>query len=137
MTKKRDIREELANQYNEGVTPLSIVERFKEPDKDYRFVRMSILGQADYRLEEAAMQGYTPVPIEKITSGFNNDPLNRNTKLKEYYCVKDTILMERPIEFSIRDRERLAKKNRSAMSNLRGVSDDSGAIGTTFRTIRH
>jgi hypothetical protein len=133
VNREDEMREECYMGY---FSPFSVVDKIREEGKSYRFARKSILGQNDYRVEELAMQGWVPVSAEKIPGAFKADPLGRNPMANDFYCYKDTILMERPEIYSEREREQLRRKNIDIIRNLRGVSDDYYANVSPFRTVR-
>ncbi len=117
-------REELRPQINmDYLSPLDVPEGVKKEGFSYAWVRKSIRGEDDYRVEQMAARGWTPVPADRCP-GMSLDPLNRNVLSKEFVCYKDVLLMERPSVYSEREEEYLNQLNRNKLKSLRGVSDD-------------
>jgi len=117
---REDVRPDLNMDY---LSPLEVPESVKKDGFSYAWVRKSAGGEDDFRVEEMAQRGWTPVPAERCVQ-LSLDPLNRNPLSKNFVCYKDVLLMERPAAFSERENQILQKTNRQRINSLRGVQDD-------------
>jgi len=130
-TRIHEIRESYDMDY---ISPLSIPPGVKKEGYSYAFVRKEIKGQDDFRVEEMAAKGWTPVPADRAPN-YSFDPLDRNPLSKKYICYKDVLLMERPDIFSKKETERFNEHNANKIKSLRGVSNDIGSFARPLNSI--
>ena len=135
-TRDSETREhEMLESYNmDYLSPLSIPEGVKKEGYSYAWVRKEVRGQDDFRVEEMAAKGWTPVPADRAPS-FSFDPLDRNPLSKRFFTHKDLILMERPEIFSKKETAAFNALNANKLKSLRGVSDDMGSFASPIRSI--
>jgi len=124
-SRKRPVkREEMRPQFNmDYQSPLEIPQAVKKDGYSYSWVRKSVRGEDDFRVEQMAARGWTPVPSSRAP-GLSLDPLDRNPLAKKFISYKDVILMERPSAYSQREEEDFNRLNRMKIRSLPGVSDD-------------
>lgn len=117
-------REELRPQFRMNyLSPLEIPAAVKKDGYSYAWIRKSIRDEDDFRVEQMASRGWTPVPSSRAP-GFSLDPLDRNPLAKNFICYKDLLLMERPSVYSQREEEAFHRMNHHRLTSLRGVVDD-------------
>jgi hypothetical protein len=116
------------------VSPLAIPRGVAKDGYSYAYVRKDIKGQDDFRVEDMAAKGWTPVPADRAP-GYSFDPLNRNPLSKLYITYKDVLLMERPEEYSKRETQRFNEYNANRVRSLRGVSNDLGGFAKPLNSI--
>lgn len=118
--KREEIRPVMHMEY---LSPLEIPAAVKREGYTQAWVRKSVRGEDDFRVEEMVAKGWTPVPASR-SPGLSLDPLNRNPLSKNFICYKDVLLMERPQIYSEREGQALDRLNRSKIRSLRGVQED-------------
>lgn len=141
MKNTRNLREsetranEMLEEYNmDYLSPLSISVGVKKEGYSYAWVRKEIKGQDDFRVEEMASKGWTPVPADRSPNS-SFDPLERNPLSKRFICHKDLLLMERPEIYSNRERTAFNELNANKIKSLRGVSNDIGSFARPLNSI--
>lgn len=130
-TRAHEMRETYDMDY---VSPFTLPKGVAKDGYSYAWVRMSIKGQDDYRVEEMAAKGWTPVPSDRAPN-FSFDPLERNPLGRKYMTYKDVLLMERPEIFSKKEEARFNEMNANKIKSLRGVSNDIGSFARPLSSI--
>lgn len=118
--KREEMRDVMHMDY---LSPLEIPAAVKREGYTQAWVRKSVRGEDDFRVEEMVARGWTPIPSSRCP-GLSLDPLNRNPLSKNFICYKDVLLMERPQIYSDREWQALDRLNRSKIRSLRGVQED-------------
>lgn len=127
--------QELRESYDmDYISPLSIPAGVKKEGYSYAFVRKEIRGQDDFRVEEMAAKGWTPVPADRYPSHIF-DPLERNPLSKKFITYKDLILMERPEKYSKQETIRFNELNANKIKSLRGVTNDLSGFAKPLNSI--
>ncbi len=116
------------------LSPLSIPQRVKKEGYSYAWVRKEIKGQDDFRVEEMASKGWTPVPADRAP-GFAFDPLDRYPLSNKFFTHKVLLLMERPEIFSNKERAAFNEMNANKIRSLRGVENDLGSFAQPLKSI--
>ena len=106
------------------LSPLEIPGAVKRDGFTQAWVRKSVRGEDDFRVEEMVARGWTPVPASRCP-GLALDPLGRSPLSQKFVCYKDVILMERPSVYSEQEGQALYRLNRSNIRSLRGVQEDT------------
>jgi hypothetical protein len=124
-SRKRSMRrEEMRPQIHmDYLSPLEIPHSMRKEGYSYAWIRKSIRGEDDFRVEQMAARGWTPVPSSRCPA-LSFDPLDRNPLSKNFICYKDLLLMERPSVHSQREEEAFHRMNHHRLNSLRGVADD-------------
>lgn len=86
------------------ISQTHIPEHIKFEGYDYYWERTSVRGKPDYAVDNARRRGWTPVPISRDPGG-SMDYLQANPYAAKFVCTGDVILMERPTNIGIWEKE--------------------------------
>ena len=135
-TRSSELRQNnMIKEYNMGyVSPLDLPPGVARDGFKYVWEQRECRGEATYRVEMLASQGWNLVPSDRAPR-FSIDPLKRNPVSNQYICWRDLILMEAPAELVERKEEYFNNITREQLNAIEGVHPDLMNSGNPIKAI--
>jgi len=116
-------------------SPLSLPPGAARDGFYYRWGRIHVKGDNDFRIEELMQQGWTPVPTDRVPSYVNLDPLGRNPLGNKFIIYKDAMLLEKEARLVNERIRQYDEYNVNKIKSLKGVTNDLGGFGKPIVSI--